>query len=208
MSTNPKPRVLLDFARLATAQLIMFCRHVITSLTGNTNFTTLNPTLAVATAATDALEAADDAAMDGGRVEIAIRKQTKVSTIDVFRQLASSVQNQGQEDRAILISSGYGVTKVPTPVGPIGPPAAPKVIRTKDSGTIKAMLPKMRGVSSVTWRIALQSAPTVYLETVSTSGSRYTFTGLTGGATYLIQAAVVGTTGQSAWGPTAALMAL
>jgi hypothetical protein len=208
MNANPKPRLLLNFARFSVAELILFCRYVIASLTGNANFTTLNPTLAVSTAATDSLEAAKEAAMDGGRTDRLILSQTKGSTVSLFRQLATSVENQGQSDRAILSSSGFGVTKVPSPVGPIGPPAAPKLIRTKDSGTIKAMVAKIRGVTSVSWRIALQSAPTVYLETVSSSYGRYTFTGLTAGETYLVQASVVGTSGQSAWGPTSALMAL
>ena len=208
MNANPKPRLLLNFARFTTATLIMFCRHVITSLTGNANFTTLNPTVAAATTATDALEAADDAAMGGDRTSIAIRKETKASTVDLFRQLATSVQNQANYNRAILISSGFGVTKVPAPVGPILPPAAPKLIRGQHAGWIKAMIPKMRGVSSVMWRIALASEPTVYLETPISPGGLYTFKGLVAGEVYLVQANVIGATGESGFGPTSALMAV
>ena len=208
MSSSTKPRLLRNFARFTTANLIMFCRHVITSLTGNTNFTTLNPTLVQATTGTDALEAADDAAMGGDRTSKAIRKQTKASTIDLFRQLASSVENQANFDRPILTSSGFDVSKIPTPVGPMGPPAPPKLIRGDASGSITAMIPKVRGVASVTWRIALATEPTVYLETPSTAGGRYTFKGLTAGDVYLVQAKVIGAKSESSWGPTSALMAV
>jgi hypothetical protein len=208
MNGNRKPRLLLTFARYKIAELIVFCRFVISSLTGNANFTSTNPTLPAATASVDALEGAKEAAMGGGKTEKLILKQANAATVDLFRQMVTSVENQGQSDRAILSSSGFNVTKVPEPVGPIGPPAPPKVIRTKEPGTIKAMIPKVRGVTSVNWRIALESAPTVYLETVQTSAGHYTFRDLTGGATYLVQASVVSTNGQSAWGPTSALMAL
>ena len=70
------------------------------------------------------------------------------------------------------------------------------------------MIPKVRGVSSVMWRIALQSAPTVYLETPMSVGGRYTFKGLEAGEVYLVQANAVGATGDSGFGPTSALMAV
>jgi hypothetical protein len=77
-----------------------------------------------------------------------------------------------------------------------------------NDGEIKARVSKPRGASSVNWRLALASAPTVYLQTVSTAGGKYTFTGLAAGEIYLAQAAVVGAKGSSSWGPTSALMAL
>ena len=52
-------------------------------------------TLAAATTATDALEAADDAAMGGDRTAIAIRKETKASTVDLFRQLGLRSKTRG-----------------------------------------------------------------------------------------------------------------
>ena len=78
----------------------------------------------------------------------------------------------------------------------------------KNDGEIKAQITRQNGIISVNWRIALASAPTTYLTTVSTSAARYLFTGLTAGQIYLVQANVVGSAGTTSWGPTSALMAL
>ena len=208
MSTNAQPRLLLSFVRLRLADLLMFGRHVVTSLTGNASFPTLNPTLAVVTTSLDAFEAADDAAMGGGKVPVAARQAAKLDTLILLRQLVTSVENQANGDRVALTSSGFALSKERSKVGDLPPPEPPLVDQGLNPGAIKSRINKPRGASSTIWRIALESAPTVYLETVSTPGGRYTFTGLTAGSVYLIQAAVVGAAGQTGWSPTSALMAL
>lgn len=208
MNANPIPRVSLGFARYAIALLVTFGRHVATSLTGNTSYTSPVPKLAVVSAAIDALETADESAMNGDRLAMSTRKDAKVNVINLLRQLAAYVQNQGQEDRTMLMSSGFELVKIPAPIGPLLPPGAPSVTRGKSGGEIQARIARQNGVMSVNWRLALASAPTTYLLTVSTSAARYAFIGLTAGQTYLVQAAVVGTAGTTSWGPTSALMAL
>ena len=208
MNSNPTPRVSLRFARYKIALLIEFVRHVVISLTGNPKFTTPIPSLANVTTSVDALEAANEAAMDGDRLSIAERKDARVATVAIMRQLAAYVENPGNEDRTTLISSGFELTKVPAPIGPLPPPGAPTVKHGTNNGEIKARIARPNGTTSVNWRLALTSEPTVYLQTVSTAACRYTFTGLTAGQVYLVQAAVVGTDGMSSWGPTSSLMAL
>ena len=208
MTVIAQPRLLVSFARYKTPDLLMFGYHVVTSLTGNPDFTTLNPALPVVTASLDALQAADDEAMGGGTMAIAIRAQSKVDTSGLFRQLATSVENQANGDRVKLISSGFEVSKVRSKVGQLPPPEPPKVIQGMSPGEIKCSVVKPKGASAVIWRIALSSAPAVNLETVSSPGSRYTFTGLTAGTIYLVQAALACAAGQTGWSPTSALMAL
>ncbi len=208
MNTSPSPRVVLTFVRYAISELILFGRHVVTSLTGNVNFTTPSPALTAVTAALDELEAADEAAMNGDRLAISERKDAKATVIADLRALAAYVQNKGAADRTTLLTSGFELARVPTPVGPLPPPDAPVVAHGMEDGEIKARISRPRGATSVNWRIALASAPTVYLQTTSTSGGRTSFKGLTAGAVYLVQACVVGKEGASSWGPASSLMAL
>jgi hypothetical protein len=208
MTAIAQPRLLVSFARAKTPALLMFGYHVVTELTGNASFTTLNPTLPVVTASLDALKAADDNAMGGGKMVIAIRAQGKIDAILVLRQLVTSVENQANGDRVKLISSGFEVSKVRSKVGDLPPPEASKVTQGMNPGEIKCSVVKPKGASAVLWRIALNSAPTVYLETVTSFGGRYTFVGLTAGAIYLVQAALTCAAGQTGWSPTSALMAL
>jgi hypothetical protein len=208
MSKDPNPRVVLTFVRYAISELIQFGRHVVTSLTGNVNFATPSPSLVVVSAVVDQLEAADEAAMNGDRLAISARKDAKAAVITDLRALAAYVQNQGDSDRTTLLTSGFNLARVPAPIGELPPPDAPVVVHGTGDGEIKGRITRPNGCTSVNWRIAVQSAPTVYLQTPSTSGGRYTFKSLMAGEIYLVQAAVVGKFGASNWGPTSALMAL
>jgi hypothetical protein len=74
------------------------------------------------------------------------------------------------------------------------------------TGELKARVSKVNGANAYNWRIALASAPTVYVQTVQTTGSRYTFEGFTPGETYLVQANALGALGESNWSSATSLM--
>lgn len=201
------PRVSLAFVRLTIAILIEFCRHVVTMLTGNPVFATPFPTLVDVTAGIDKLDAANDAAMGGGRVAISARKAAKAELLSLMRQLAAWVQAHCQNDRTILLSSGFELTKTPQPVGPLAAPVTPILIHGT-TGTIRARVGKVKGASAYNWRIALASSPTVYVETAQTTGGRYVFVDLTPGQVYLVQANALGSLGESDWSGTGSLMVI
>ena len=208
MNPNPIPRVSLDFTRRTIAVLIEFCRHVITMLTGNANYTTPFPTLAVVTTAVDNLETANDDAMGGGRVAISARKAAKAEMLSLMRQLAAWVQAHCQNDRTILLSSGFVTTKAPEPIGQLAAPYSPIVRHGAISGTLKARVPKVKGAYAYNWRVALASSPNVYVETAQTTGGRYLFEGLTPGLVYIVQANALGALGESNWSSGTSLMVL
>lgn len=208
MNANPIPRPVLAFARYPIAALIAFGRQVVVAMTGNSNYATPAPSLTEVTAGIDTLEAANEDAMHGDRLAISRRKDARLALVNLLRQLAAYVGNQGKQDRTILMSSGFELAKVPAPIGPLQPPGAPYLRRGKNAGEISARITRQNGTISVNWRIALATAPTTYLETVTTSAARYLFTGLTAGQIYLVQASVVGTSGTTSWGPTSSIMAL
>ncbi|MEO5718668.1 MAG: fibronectin type III domain-containing protein [Chthoniobacterales bacterium] len=67
----------------------------------------------------------------------------------------------------------------------------------------------MRRAYSCNWRIALSSAPLVYLEQVLTTSTRYQFEGLTPGQTYIVQVNAAGTAGETSYSnPVASMMVI
>jgi hypothetical protein len=107
MDTHPLPRVSLAFVRRRIALLLEFGRNVIVMMTGNANYTTPSPTLAVVTTALDALDAANQAALEGGRVAISARRGARVEALSLLRQLGAYVQGHCQRDRTFLLSSVF-----------------------------------------------------------------------------------------------------
>ena len=208
MNPNPIPRVSLKFVRYAIAVIIEFSRYVVTMLTGNPNYTTTFPTLATVTTAIDNLDAANNAALGGGRVAISARKVAKAEVLSLMRQLAAWVQAHCQNDRTILLSSGFETTKTPTPIGPLIAPDSPIVTHGSNSGSLHARIYKVKGAYAYNWRVALATAPTVYVQTEQTTGGRCTFFDLTPGQIYLVQANALGASGPSNWSTAGSLMVI
>jgi hypothetical protein len=208
MKTSPLPRVSLAFTRRAIALLLVFGRNVIVMMTGSPNYTTPFPTLTTVTTAIDALDAANQDALEGGRMAISIRKGAKVEALSLLRELAAYVQGHCQSDRTILLSSGFDPVRAPQPIGALPPPGTPIVRQGVGSGQLRARVPKVNGATAYNWRIALGSAPTVYVQTVQTTGGRYEFVGLTPGETYLVQANALGALGASDWSSAQTMMVI
>ena len=199
MNPSPKPHVSLAFVRQRIGLLIAFCRQVVIMLTGNPNFTTAFPALTIVTTAIDSLETANGAAMGGDRVDISVRRTAKAELLSLMRQLAAYVQSQGGSDRTVLLGSGFDITEVPESIGPVATPPTPIVRQGQTTGQLRARTQKVAGAYAYNFRLALASAPTVYLQTVQTTSSRATFDGLTPGQTYIVQVNALGTAGASDW---------
>jgi hypothetical protein len=102
-----KPK--LGFRNLSIPEKIQKSREVVTHLTGNVNFTTPNPTLAVVTTAINALETAHELAADGGKaLKSAMRAKEKV-LVDLMVQLQEYVANASGGDEQKILSAGLGV---------------------------------------------------------------------------------------------------
>jgi hypothetical protein len=106
-------RVLLSFCRLAVAMLIVFARSVIEKMTGNSFFTTSNPSLSDVGTATDDLEKKAALAKDGGKTAKSNLKKSKKKLNDLLRQLAWYVESTANGDEKIMTSSGFPLSKTP-----------------------------------------------------------------------------------------------
>jgi hypothetical protein len=86
-----------------------------------------------------------------------------------------------------------------SPIGPLPAPYAPTLRRGFVSGSLRVSALPVYGGALYTARIALASAPTVYLQTKQSAGARFHFDGLTPGEVYNVQMMVNGAAAPSDW---------
>lgn len=196
-----KKNIFVSFAfiRRTPVYRVSFGRNVVTKLTGNANYLTPNPTLAAFTALLDTADAAIEAALNRGKQEILDRDAIMADVDEALRQLGAYVQGHCQNDLAILGSSGFEAIKPRTPVGPLPTSLPPKMEQTKNSGRISGRVKKIHGAYAYNWRLALASAPDVYVQTSQTTGARAFFEGLTPGEVYNLEVQALGAAGASSW---------
>lgn len=108
-------RVKLGLYGLTVAEVIQYCRNVITSMTGNAYYPAPVPTLEALTTAVNELETAQDNASDGGKTLTAIRNEKLAAVFNLMRQLRDHVNVVGDGNEVILLSSGFALAKLPEP---------------------------------------------------------------------------------------------
>lgn len=178
-------------------------------MNANPNYTTPLPTLTVVQTAFDAYKVATANAAQGGVENIAIRNARRAELVALLRQLANYVSATANGDLEVLISSGFPIQKTGrTPIGPLPAPDAPRFSQGKVTGSAKAVTRPVKGALSYVWRLALASAPAVYVRTVQTSGARIAYTGLTAGEIYNVEANAFGAAGTSDWSDVGSLMVI
>jgi len=182
------------------SRLLLDVGMIITSMTANPSFPTPDPTLVVITAACDAYRVAVEEAMHRDVEKIAVRQAKRAELVSLMRQLANYVESKSDGDMAALLSSGFPAQKSSrTPIGPVGTPYAPILHQGATTGTLSARSRKVSGAYAYNWRLALASAPTVYVQTTQTTGARHAFEGLTAGQTYNVEMNALGSAGASDW---------
>lgn len=201
-------RVSLAFIQLAVGLFITFCENVVTMLTDNANYTSPFPALADVQIAIDTLKATYLAAQDRSITAIANRNQAWEHLLGLMRPLASWVQAHCQNNLAILVGSGFYATRSRTPVGPLTAPQTPILQQGPKTGELAARTRQLRGAYTYCWRIALASAPTVYLQTVFSTSVRQTFSGLTAGQIYNVEVCGIGAAGEGAYSVTVSMMVI
>ena len=173
----------------------------------NPKYTTPSPTLNVVQTAFDAYKLATAEAAQGGVANTAARDARRAELVALLRQLANYVSATANGDLETLISSGFPIQRTSrNPVGNLPAPAAPVTSQGPTTGSMKAVTSPVYGGSTYNWRVALTSAPIVYLQTPQTTGARVTFFDLTAGQTYNVEANVVGAAGTSDWSDDGTLM--
>ena len=114
-----KQRIKTNFGKRPDGKLIVLTHTIIDSMTGNTNFLTPQPTLANLATALDEFETAVSAASTGGAMQKTIRDQKKEVLAELMEKEAIYVTLVSDGDVAKLQSSGFELTKIPGPIGPV-----------------------------------------------------------------------------------------
>ena len=182
------------------ALLVTGAQTIVTAMTTNPDYPTPTPTLATVTTALNAFIVAIANAADGGKEETAIKNAKRAELTSLLRQLASYVGVTCGNDMAKLLSSGFPTQKPNrSPIGVLPAPDAPVATPGPLTGQLDAVSAPVFGAYTYNWRVALASAPTVFVQQVQTTAARNTFSGLTPGQVYFIQLNAVGSAGPSDW---------
>lgn len=166
----------------------------------NPDYASPSPTLAVVQTAFNAYTLATAEAAQGGVGHTEARNARRAELVALLRQLSNYVSATANGNLETLISSGFPIQKTSrTPIGILPAPSAPSASRGPVTGSMRALTPPVNGASTYNWRLALASAPTVYLETPQTTTAHFTFNDLTAGQLYSVAANAVGAAGTSDW---------
>ena len=189
------------------AQLVTDAQTIVTSMTSNPSYPTPSPALAgITTAANDFATAIANAA-NGGTDLTVIKNAKRAALGALLRELASYVHVACKGSLAVLLTSGFPIQKpTRTPVGVLPAPATPVLSLGSRTGELVAFTPPVPNGSTYNWRVALATAPTVYVLQQQTTAASDTFEGLTPGQNYLVDVNVIGSAGPSDWSDTAQLM--
>jgi hypothetical protein len=181
-----KPK--LNFKKLSIPQKIQRAREIVAKLTGNANFPNPVPALAAITAAINALEAAHEAAADGGHTLKAAMHVKEKTLNDLVVQIEDHVSNISAGDEQKILSAGMEIKNIA-----IRGKFSNKVSAGKNTGEVILTAAGETGINPVSheWQHCPDPLPPAAQKLtdngnswsqseISTTAS-YTFTGLTPG---------------------------
>ena len=193
-----KSLAILGLSHMPIPQKIELGRFIVTSMTGNANFPTPNPTLASVTTNINALETAYIAARGGGHDETAVMYAREAALVLSLEALLFYVQpianaNPANAD-AIILSAGMRVKRPPS--------ARLNGFRLALTGSPGEVI--LRTIyephASFIWQKTLtplveESWQTMHMGTQG----KFLVTGLTRGTLYFFRVAMVDKNGQNPW---------
>lgn len=124
-------------SKLLPTALLAFLGNIIAKLTGNALFPTPPQPLASMQTLYNELEAAIEAATDGGTAAREHRNKKVAEVRDLVRVTADYVRAQCDGDAEKLATSGFPLTKQPEPMNNIGVPKFLEATATDVSGEVK-----------------------------------------------------------------------
>jgi len=199
-------RVAVNFmTRDSDAQFIVDTARILAGMTGNIAFPTPTPALAAVTTARNAYTAAVTAGQDS-KLGRSLRQKTRAAFVVLLRQLAHYVEDSSAGDRTLLMSSGFPLQQIRSPVGPLPAPTQVQFVHGKTTGTAIARCRRLAQARGYQWRIAPAATPTVFSPVVTTFAAHAQFEGLAPTTVYIVQVCAVGTAGTGNWSQTATVL--
>jgi hypothetical protein len=200
------PKIKLNLRNLSVPEKISRARQIVTSLTGNADFTTPHPTLAQVSASIDALETAYNeaqAARQEAKARTSAQNQKEEDTDRILSQLASYIESVSGGDETKIRGAGLDVrggATSPSVVLSSTAPAALEATAGDYDGQINLRWNRVEKAKS--YVIEKSSDPLTnvsWSQAAVVTKAQASITGLTSGSKYWFRVAAVTTGGQSAW---------
>jgi fibronectin type III domain protein len=199
-----KAKVSLKLDDRTAAEKVEYAKSIVIDMTGNSNFTTPNPSLAAVTTGANNLDSAITAAADGGKSKT-LAQNTKETALDnLLTQLGAYVENIANGDETIIRSAGMdarvGKSAPQIPDAPINVSATTgteegeielkwkgvknaRVYTVEISNDVSATAPTTGTTTTtpvdtrsfITWTLVDMVTKTKFMVTGLTSGTRYAF---------------------------------
>lgn len=199
------PKIKLNLRELSIPEKVSRARQIVTSLTGNADFTTPQPTLAQVTGSVDALETAYNeaqAARQEAKARTSAQNQKEEDADRILSQLASYIDSVSGGDETKIKGAGLDV-RTTSGAGSGDSSTAPAALEATAGdydGQINLRWNKVsKAKSYVVERSLDPPTPTSWTQAVVVTKAQASITGLTSGTKYWFRVAAVNTTGQSAW---------
>ena len=184
-----KIKILIDFSRYRDAELDQKANFIIGSMTDNAAFTDPIPDIATVTTANEEYITARRDAETGDHEKVAIKNQKRKVLEDLLGKLGLYIEANGNNDEAILISSGFSLKKEREPVGILPKPAGFNAHAT-EKGMIRLDVHAIKGAESYLFEYRITGA-TNWTVRISTK-SELLLTGLESGGQYEFRVAGIG----------------
>ena len=206
----------MSYAKLGLDDLtvpakIQYGRRLIAGITDNpTLFPTPNPTVAVLTAETDAMEAAFNDAK-AARLTAKTLTQILEDRVDTFSsavsQLASYVDNVSNGNPITIERSGFAVRATPTPVGPLPAPTDLQVVASAHPGHADLRWATVYGAKAYNIERMEDTAEGTWKFMTTTTKREASVNSMVSGKRYRHRVAAFGAAGQSAWSEAVSIIA-
>jgi hypothetical protein len=196
-------KIKLNLRNMNYSEKLQFARQIVTSMTGNANFTTPEPPLTAVSSAADALEAAYNEA-NVARQEAAAKvssQDDKDSALNaVLMKLANYVENASDGDESKILSAGMSLRSKPSPIGALTIPSGLTATAGDKEGEIDISWDPVNGAKSY----VVEQSPepltsTSWKQVTISTKSNYTVLGLVSGAKYWFRVCGIGAAGQGPW---------
>jgi hypothetical protein len=202
-----KPTLSTDFVPYNDSEFLAFARSVIFNMRNNPHFPDPVPPMnTIVELVNEFNDSLTDAAMKN-KVDIAVKNTLRKQLEHQLGRLAFYVMYVADDDEAILLSSGYHLTKKRAGNN-LGQPGTPTLISGANSGEIVSMIRAVKGAKYYLFEITRGDLTNESIwETHSCSRRKYTFTNLTPGQKYWVRIAALGTGKQKVYSNAVSLWA-
>jgi hypothetical protein len=185
------------FRKLPTTEKIQKARNIVSQMDGNIHFQSPLPTLAEIGAAANDLEAAYEAALNRGRIELAWMRRCDTVLGDLIVALAAYVQSVCRGSATIILSSGFELQQQRAHRVSAAPPPGVNCRAGDQEGEIRLSWEPVQGARAYNIQMSPDGAAWSYY--ASSTKHKMIVSGLESRARCFFRVAAIGARGQGGW---------